>query len=350
MALIDRIIKVNISRVSGNIPNKQFSTILLIGNSRPDVDEVLEYTSASSVLADFTTTDPEYKAALAIFAQSPSVDKILIVQREGEEVSDTYLSAYNRAKDSKYFYAVVLLNTLPGTNDNDIINVAAQVETDKKILGVCIKNNSQDLDLLTILKSSNYTRTFAMFQKSIVQDIYSHAALFGKVLPLQPGSATWANKELASITGDNLTDVEMDSLDTKNCNYYTVLGSSYATARGIALNGSWLDELYGLDWLEDYILVSMGNLIKGQKKIPYTEAGISLVEANLNACLEQAVVNGVLSQYSVTTPNILKIPVQDKTNRELKGVSFIGTLAGAIHKVNIDGVATNTTIQGIITI
>lgn len=348
MALIDKIIKITISRQGGSVISKEFSTILLIGNSRPDIEDVLEYTTASSLLADFTQNDPEYKAAVAIFAQSPTVDKILIVQREGEEVSDTFLSAYNRAKDKKYFYAVGLLGTIPGTYDSDIINVANQVEADKKLLALSIKNNQSDLALLATLKNANLMRTFAMFTSSPNVENYANLAWLGKLLPKPPGSASWSHKELSGVVSDNLTDVLMNNLDSLNCNYYTIAGSKGDTYPGLTLNKSWIDEVYSLDWLEDTLKSNILNLFQTTDIIPYTEKGTSLIKSVVEKCLAQALNNGVISKYLVTNTNILNVPEVDIADRNYKGLFWSARLTGAINKVDIPGVVSNAEISGVI--
>lgn len=346
MALIDKIIKITISRQGGSVISKEFSTILLIGNTNPDEDSVVEYNSASQVLNTFGDGSPEYKAAVAIFSQSPSVDKIYIIQCS--EAPGNYLSAYNKAKDEKYFYAVGLLGLIPGTHDVDVGNVAYQVEADKKLLSLSIKNNTSDLELLANLKNANLMRTFAMFTNSPSVENYANLAWLGKLLPKPPGSASWSHKELSGVASDNLSDYLINELDSLNCNYYTIAGSKGDTYPGLTLNKSWIDEVYSLDWLEDALKSNVLNLFQSNDIIPYTEKGTSLIKSVVEKCLAQALNNGVISKYLVTNTNILNVPEVDIADRNYKGLFWSARLTGAINKVNIPGVVSNAEISGVI--
>jgi hypothetical protein len=61
----------------------------------------------------------------------------------------------------------------------------------------------------------------------------------------------------------------------------------------------------------------------------------------MDAVLRRATVLGILAAdpaYEITAPDASEVSVADKGNRLLPDMEFTGTYAGAIHKVEIQGV------------
>jgi predicted exporter len=85
-------------------------------------------------------------------------------------------------------------------------------------------------------------------------------------------------------------------------------------------------------------------------KIPYTNAGIAIIEAEVRAQLQEAVTAGVIDGEQaiiVTVPKISQISVNDRANRIndranriLPAITFEAKLAGAIHKATVRGTVT----------
>ena len=73
-------------------------------------------------------------------------------------------------------------------------------------------------------------------------------------------------------------------------------------------------------------------------KIPFTQSGITALENEVRAQLEEAVANSVITTgYTVTPPAVDDVSATDKANRILGDLDFSATLAGAIHTVIING-------------
>jgi hypothetical protein len=82
-------------------------------------------------------------------------------------------------------------------------------------------------------------------------------------------------------------------------------------------------------------------MLAGLDKVPYTDAGVALIQAQVIASLQSAVAKGILTSDPapvVTVPKVANVSPSDKAARILPDVKFSATLAGAIHKVNITGV------------
>ena len=84
----------------------------------------------------------------------------------------------------------------------------------------------------------------------------------------------------------------------------------------------------------------MFGLLVRRNKVPFTNAGVTLVEAAIRSVLNQAVANGLIAEapaYTVVSPNVLTVSANDKANRVLGDFRFVATLQGAVHKVVIYG-------------
>lgn len=158
------------------------------------------------------------------------------------------------------------------------------------------------------------------------------------MLPTEPGTNTWAYKNLKGVIASDYSSSEISSLESDNANYYTTLGGLGTTLNGVMLNGEYIDIIRGLDWLDNFMKNNLLVLLQTNPKIPYTNNGIGLIENSVRASLDQAVVNNVINDdYIVTTPDSADVPITDKAARILRNVNFTATLTGAIHRVVING-------------
>ena len=81
MALKD-IVNVTITRETAPVSRTGFGTLLILGTHKAWNDRFRSYTGTEGILSDgFDSTDPEYKAAAAAFAQSPRPTRVAIGRR-----------------------------------------------------------------------------------------------------------------------------------------------------------------------------------------------------------------------------------------------------------------------------
>lgn len=246
------------------------------------------------------------------------------------------------------------LVTLQGENDNwyalmissnlsaDIRQVAGWVETQKKIFGACSSEagilTSSTSDLASYLKGKNYERTFLIYGATPADA--GEAAWIGQMVPLTPGSATWKFKQLVGITADNLNGTQVSNAQGKKANLYIPVGGVDITTEGVVASGEYIDVTIFIDWLVATMQANVYGILINNPKIPYTDKGIGAVENAVRQTLRQGIDNGGLSDNpapTVSVPKAADVPTNDKATRTLNNVVFTGTLAGAIHKVNIRG-------------
>lgn len=229
----------------------------------------------------------------------------------------------------------------------DILEIAAYVEAAKKLY----ITSSSDSDILTAtgsdttstakaLSDAAYERTALLYSAS-ADTQYPECAWLGGELSKDPGQATWKFKTLTGVTVDNLTPTQSTNVLAKNANTYEAVGGVNITSNGTVASGEFIDVIRDIDWLTARIQERVYQSLVNLPKIPFTDTGIAIIESAVRAQLLQAVSAGVLSNDpapTVQVPRARDVAPNDKANRLLPDVKFFGTLAGAIHSVQIRGV------------
>lgn len=198
------------------------------------------------------------------------------------------------------------------------------------------------------LKALAYERTAGLYHPRPAEMFA--AAMLGKVLPLDPGSETWAYKRLSGVSPATLTATHRTNLDARNAGYFKTEAGVNITWQGKVASGNFVDITRSLDWLDDdmrtgvFGVVAAGDVfgaLVGAAKIPYTDAGVALIVAQVRASLRRATKRGILSpdpEFTVTFPLVADVATIDKAARLLPDIKFSATLAGAVHRVVITGV------------
>jgi len=172
---------------------------------------------------------------------------------------------------------------------------------------------------------------------------YANAAWVGRVLPYDPGSATWAFKTLSGVTVDKIQPSQRTLAENRNLNIYIPVGGVDITHPGRMSSGDWIDIVIGIDYMEARIRERVFGLLAGAAKIPYNDVGISVIGAALLGVLTDAANKGIIEQSSIdiTLPTYAELQFTnypDVQNRHLPNIHFTATLIGAIQKVTIRGV------------
>lgn len=228
-----------------------------------------------------------------------------------------------------------------------VLAIAVWVEARLKIFGTAssdsvIIDSAAGVDVTSIAYSFNslgYIRNFVMYHQDADSD-YPECAWFGRVLPTTPGSVTWKFKTLSSISYSNLTSNQSTNARNKKANTYEFIGGVGITREGTMGQGEFIDIIRGVDWLTARIQEFVYALLVNSDKVPYTNAGIAAVEAEVRRALELGVSNNFIADdpvYTVSVPRASAVAPADKAARILRDVDFTATLAGAIHAVDING-------------
>ena len=196
-------------------------------------------------------------------------------------------------------------------------------------------------DLMDTFKTNAYSRSAAFYHPFGSQ--FPAAALAGKCLPFNPGSETWAFKNLATISTFAMTATARSNITSRNGNSYELVAGVGLTFNGQAGSGGFIDTKRGLDWLQDDMSKAVFGALLSAPKIPYTDAGIAVIQSQVNGSLIRAGARGIIDPATIviTVPALSSVPSIDKTNRVLNNVKFSAVLQGAIHKTVINGSVTS---------
>jgi hypothetical protein len=145
-----------------------------------------------------------------------------------------------------------------------------------------------------------------------------------------------------------LTTAEQNALEGKNANYYVTLGGSGATYRGTCADGTFIDNVLASDWYRTRLVEThqarFTEYSNAGKKIPYTDSGIAVIEADLRSITERGIAAGhflkrpgsdtetVSPKYTI--PSRSSVSAADVSNRVYKYQAEV-VLAGAIHSLTV---------------
>jgi hypothetical protein len=203
-----------------------------------------------------------------------------------------------------------------------------------------IGDPSSTTDIAYVLNAANRDRSVICYKKAYADEFA--AAWNGERLPFDAGEATWAFKTLSGVTTDTFTTTQRNAVLNKSGNIYESVGGVSITQFGTVASEEYIDVIRGIDWLESRLQEEVLQLLINSDKVPYTDAGVQLVEGIIRGVLKEGVDQGLLAEGTIelTVPKVADVSAADKAGRILPDVEFSAQLAGAIHKVEITGVVT----------
>lgn len=178
---------------------------------------------------------------------------------------------------------------------------------------------------------------------------YMNVAFVAKWLNYSSGSETSAFKTLASVYPSELTTTEMKALAEANLNYFVTVGNKNITMNGKVVGDEWADIIRFRDWLKNDMQVRVVNLFITRPKVPYTDAGIALVQNQMIASLRAGQDAGGIAEeefdedgntipgFTTSVPLSASLSASEKASRKLTKCTFKARLAGAIHFAELKG-------------
>lgn len=312
-------------------------------------DELLDY--------GYTTEDAAYIAATVAFSQNPAPGSIYICIRKETSTESAQTVTYEdikatlaRAKGEVSFYGIHLTDF---GNEADIQGAVTWAEANEKIFGF----EYSDITDCPV-KNFSYYRSFGIFSgqadgydedEQPVENAYAALAWMAKCFGYDPGTETWNLKELASVVPSALSTDEKKTLEDSNINTFRRYAGSNVTFGGNMLSGEWIDVIRFRDWLKAEMQTNVFNVIKTNRKVPFTDNGISLIEGQMEATLSKGQTIGGIAPteydaddneipgYTVTVPLASDLTEAERKSRKLTGCRYTARLAGAIHIVEIHG-------------
>ena len=380
---LNQIATVDINIESPIIYDVSFGNILLVGPMPSDttknpapfgayssLSEVLE---AGWALESGTNTkanpsnpgDPIAYAAQVAFSQSPIPSTIYIVpqmvktEASGNDpaVYETAVEAVTRALEYMSWYVVCPA----GVPDAQIVDLANLIEANERMMVYT------DLTFFTngdaTLCPTTLDRTVGIFGALVHDQLpaevpknnnYINVAFAAKWMNYEPGSETTAFKMLSAVEPCELSSTNTAKLVTNNLNYYLKVGNRNVTMLGKTMSGEWADLIRFRDWLKYDMQQRVVNLFIVNPKVPYTDAGIALVQNQMIASLQRGQQMGGIANdefdefgnkipgYATSVPLASSMSPAERASRRLTRCRFSARLSGAIHFAEIKGSLTYT--------
>ncbi|RLC88276.1 MAG: hypothetical protein DRJ03_03245 [Chloroflexi bacterium] len=278
----------------------------------------------------------------------------------GETISESLSAIQNVSSD---WYGLAFTNEvrdLVAINGEDAVEAAASWCQARIKIFFNVSNSPDAKDSVTatdigsVLQTQSLGRVNTFFASKPEENVGASAAgRFFTVNFNQPASTiTGKFKQAPGITYEDLTQNEKSVLDAKNINAVIKVGDSIYMAETVMADGTFIDEVHGLDWLKNAIQTNvLGLFVSSTSKIPYTNKGVAQVEQQVIKALKEGVRNGLIAPGGVTNTGVVlsagfevssvdvsEVNSSDKDARLYKGISFVAIGAGALHGVTINGV------------
>jgi hypothetical protein len=318
--------------------------------------------AAAGVGAIITITASAAGNWARIAATNPNVD-LDCWQSQADAGVQADLTAIANVDSTWYAIISTFSGTVGATNASEVGQISAYAEANGKLYLADVQESlvlSVASNIGSKLKALSLKQTATAYAPD--NGAMRAAAWAGSRLPYSPGSETWKFANLSGQTPDVFTATQQANLETNNVNYYYSIGGVGIMSEGItALGGTvasgFIDYVRGLAWLisriQNRIFVALtspattvnpatgAGLATPQAKIPFSDAGIGAIEAELRGALSEGVASGFLLSNpapTVTVPKAAAVTLANRNSRNLSPVTWTATTAGAVHNVAISGV------------
>jgi uncharacterized protein DUF3383 len=283
------------------------NTTLFLTDATVDLDtteRVRPYYEANTVGTDLSPDSEAYKAAVGYFSQSPHPNVLYIGVRGVEDIGPPVVAAEDieialAACLGKYqFYGVAIDSSYP---DADAEKAAEFVQTNIMLYGrsspdALILDPASTTDFASKMQAMSRVFTFA---RETTMDDYPEMATLSRTTAVDltiPNSAnTIGVQSLASIQPSTFTQAQFNAATKKNCNIYEVIGPQAVVFPGVMANGLFIEDQYGIDFIQAYITQLAISGIERSKRVPQTNQGMNYLVGYLDTGLAQIVASGFLA-------------------------------------------------------
>ncbi len=346
---LDTIVRVNITSQSLRMSQAGFGTPLIIAKHDYWDERVMSFSdpaeliAAAKTSADALSKSPLYLMAQSLISQTPRVPKFKIGLRKAAETVEEALNHIVLEDIDGDFYGLLLAEDYD--NDTvryieDIQSLISALKTKRLLAGIDITKEQFSALPKKDGKLDGLTSRRLFYIHREKDNEFPAAAWMGKMLPAQPGSTSWAFKELDYISKSKLNNDTTDKLKRADINRHININDKGVTLDGKVSSNEYIDIVHGIDWLHVRIQERIFRLLMINGKIPYTAKGVDLIRSELLSQLNDAVNRGLLAadpEPKVSIPDINTIATEKKESRILPDVKFSARLSGAIHEIEISG-------------
>lgn len=314
-------------------PKIGFGKPLIIGTSASGAD-YKSYRSLDAVKKDYSANTEVVKAATALFGQGDNSPASIAVMMK--KAADTGWDEFmEKALSQDWHFLVSTSSTL-----ENITAIADLIEADDS--RQFFASTSKKEDLKAIL-AKGYKNTAIFYHANT--DNYPEAAWIGSTGSLDVGSVTWKFRELNGITPLELSAAELNEIHELGANTYVTKAGDNVTSEGKSVSGEYIDVIHAKQYVTYSIEYEVQKLLNKTDKVPYTSAGIAMIESVVKTVLQRCFNQGMIASdkdgigiYGTSFKSRDEVDPAERVKREYNEGSFYFEIAGAIHSTTIRGV------------
>lgn len=328
---LDVKVKIDLSKPIGSAGS--WYPLLCVVDSTAQADSYGEYTELTElVTAGYTATSNVYKAANLMLMQDNKPSKFAVLKMK--EFATTSVATYL----NKGWRQMVFVDA--GDNAKDM---AEYIETTDKMLFLTVSDKTKLATLYTSVKS--YDRTFIVYHTDSTNYPDAAAAVVGATAGYEAGSFTYKNIIVKGVTPLDISDTDLEAdVHTKGAITILEKAGDIVTSEGKVASGEYADVVDSKDYIVQNIAYKVQKVFNNNKKVAYTNAGISLLEVATGGVLKAGYDNGMIAENDAGAPLFStnfalrsQTTESDRASRKYPYGQFSFELAGAIHNAEITG-------------
>lgn len=318
-------VKIDLAKPVGSVGS--WYPLLYVVDASAEADQYGEYTDLAEIAtAGYTDKSDVYKAATLMLMQENTPSKFAVLKQKSYS-----LETFKPYLEKGWRQVIVV-----GENAS-IATMATDLETVKdKMLFVTVADKAQ-------LKYTT-DRTFVVYHTS---EDNAAAAVVGATAGYEAGSFTYKNIIIKGVAPVEISDTELEEIHEAGAITIVEKAGDIVTSEGKVASGEYADIIDSNDYVIQNIEYRIQKLFNTNKKVPYTNAGIAMLEAAVLGVLKNAYSMGIIAEgddgnplYSVNFVLRSGTTEADRAARKYPYGRFTYTLAGAIHTADVIGTVT----------
>jgi len=296
MLNISNIITISVSTPPAGLAPYSINNLACFTKDTPiaSITDYAVYTNSTDVLTDWGSSSEVYKAAVAVFAQSPNIKTgggkfVVFINGPSEDLAD----AIARVKDTIYFGGCSYTYS---ADAEEVLAAATYCQSISKLLFV-VSYDSDDLEedgLLYDIQDQTLTKTRGLYYSSSTDSESMKWAYAGRGMSTNFSGSNTAQtmnlKQLSGISSDDISQTVYGKAEAVGSDIYvSIAGRSSVISFGA---NSFFDDEYNMNWFIGALEVAGFNyLATTSTKIPQTEEGMNGLKGAYRAVCQRAVSN-----------------------------------------------------------
>lgn len=291
-----------------------------------------EFADISEVVSGgYAATTDVYKAAQLMFVQTHRPEKIAICSTSGK-ATDWLNDVNNMAKGWRQL--VVISDTETASTTLEIASII-ETATAEKMYYANIDMPTDIVSATAISGVTDFNRVVLFYYTPTENIPCPVAALAGAVGGLSVGSYTVNNLMLDGLEPYELSQTEIDAIHKIGGITFILAAGDGVCSEGIVANGEYIDTIDGNDYIKQQLEYKTQKVFNQNTKVPYTNAGIALLEAAAVGVMQDAQNKGIVENYNVTYALREQVSAEDRAARKYFGGAISYSMQGAIHYIEI---------------